>query len=199
MCKVLCIVGSVLLVILAAAPAPASTIDVGSHILAPNQPDQLVPIYVSVGAGGDTLQSIQGLNFNIQIADGSDDTAAPFFTTDPDILTGTIFAANNTGPSGPAHILHYGYASTTTAGGYVPANGLLGTVTISTVGFTSGTYLLEMSDTLGGPTDFGGVPVNFIEAGSITIAPEPSSLACLVGLLAAGPLVLWLRKRRGSR
>jgi len=148
-------------------------IDVGHHVLLPDTPGQTFQVSVT---GGDL---VQGLNFNLQVADGGPEWGGvidgPAIEA-LDILTGTIFDGNNTGtvdldggpPSGSDIAPQYEGRSTTTDSGSVPASGLLATVTIDTTGFSSGTWDLFLSNTLNGPTDFAGLPASITD-GSIRV------------------------------
>src|SRR3989304_2976478 len=72
----------------------APVIEVGEHVLLPDQADQAIDIYVS---GGDL---VQGVNLNIQVADGGPEAGGSIngpVIQDLRILEGTIFAGNNTG------------------------------------------------------------------------------------------------------
>jgi hypothetical protein len=140
---------------------------VGSHVLEPNTPGQTIPIYVSGG------WPVQGLNFNIQVADGgpaAGGTLTAPVIADVDILTGTIFAATNTGlrtddddPAGADAVPQHEYRGTTTAAGTVSAEGLLATVTIDTTGFERGSWSLVISNTINGATDFAGLPATIVD------------------------------------
>ena len=116
---------------------------------------------------------MQGLNFNIQVADGGPSAGgtlpAPVIT-DVDILTATIFAATNTGlrtdaddPAGADPVPQHEYRGTTTAAGTVSAEGLLATVTIDTTGFERGSWSLMMSNTINGSTDFAGLAATIVD------------------------------------
>jgi hypothetical protein len=142
-------------------------IAVGTHVVQPNTPGQTIPIYVSGG------WPVQGLNFNIQVADGGPSAggmlSAPVIT-DVDILTATIFAATNTGlrtdanyPGGADPVPQHEYRGTTTAAGTVSAEGLLATVTIDTTGFERGSWSLVMSNTVNGSTDFAGLASTIVD------------------------------------
>lgn len=177
----------------------ASVIVVGDHELQPNLAGQQVQIFVT---GND---QVEGLNFNIQVGAGG------ARILDLDILTGTIFASNNTGtsdPDGPGAgdlaPLWEG-RTTTTSGGTVVASGLLGTVTFDTTGLFGGTWGLSMSQTSNGPTDFADPDILLdITDGSIFIrggsqgedVPEPATTA-LLGL-ASVALAGYLRRRRAA-
>ena len=140
---------------------------VGTHVLEPNTPGQTIPIYVSGG------WPVQGLNFNIQVADGgplAGGTLTAPVIADVDILTATIFAATNTGlrtdadaPAGADPAPQHEYRGTTTAAGTVSAEGLLATVTIDTTGFERGSWSLVMSNTINGSTDFAGQAVTIVD------------------------------------
>lgn len=150
-------------------------IAVGSHVLLPNTAGQVIQIYV-IGE-----VAVQGLNFNIQVADGGPEAAAWGGSIDGpeiqglDIITGTIFASSNTGGGDdsdgayPADsIPQWEFRDTTTNSGTVVANGLLATVTIDTTGFTSGSWSLVIGETVNGPTDFAGLAA-VITDGTITL------------------------------
>ena len=151
----------------AAAGTDTPRIVVGSHVLEPNTPGQTIPIYVSGG------WPVQGLNFNIQVADGGPlggGTLTAPVITDVDILTATIFAATNTGlrtdadpPAGADPVPQHEYRGTTTAAGTVSAEGLLATVTIDTTGFERGSWSLVMSNTINGSTNFAGLAATIVD------------------------------------
>lgn len=178
--------------LVAAVPAWGDPIIlVGEHILLPDTPGQSIEVYVS------GTPAVQGLNLNVQL--GPD----PYATDGPvlsglDILTDTIFAANNTGASNPEQGLGidlpmFETRTTTTLSGTVVADGLLATMTVDTSGLQSGTWTLSLSNTLNGPTDFAGLSA-IITDGSIHIVPEPATL-----LLALTALVGFIAFRRRSR
>jgi hypothetical protein len=170
--------------------AQAASVNVGLHSLYANVSGQKVKLNVS---GGDLVDA---LNFFVQIGDGG--VAASGYRgtgpliTEVDILTGTIFAGNNSGQTDltgglvplPAEIALVG---TDTASGSVTASGLLATLTIDTTGYAAGsTFDLKLKGTLNGDSSFGLDPIT-ITNGSIVLVPvpEPASLMTLV-LLAAG-------------
>ena len=142
----------------------------------PNTPGQVVEINVT---GGD---AVKGVDFNAQVADGGvgvGGTATGPKITSADIVTGTIFAANNTGDSNANPNYVFGnmvaFHSTTTVSGTVPANGRLATMVFDTTGFTSGTWTLRLAGTVNGDTAFGAIPTNIIN-GNISIgATAPPS------------------------
>jgi hypothetical protein len=177
---------SILLV--ASVAMAGQVIDVGGHYLLPNSADQWVEVSVS---GGD---AVMGLNFYAQVGDGNFDGLSPHLgprITSVDILTGTIFAGNNTGqskaPEGdpdPEVYSQWDGAQTTTATAAVPASGRVARVNFDTTGFAGGTWDFELAGTAVGDTDFADTPIA-ITNGSITITPEPSGLIMLAGALAA--------------
>ena len=136
-------------------------IHVGDHLLAPDQAGQTLPVYASGGF------PVQGVNFNLQVADagpeGNGSVDGPVLQ-DLDILGGTIFAANNNGvvdidgEGSPDIVPQFEGRDTTTVSGTVITEGLLGTVTVDTTGFTSGQWPLVMSMTVNGASDFTVVP-----------------------------------------
>jgi hypothetical protein len=141
------------------------TIEVGHHILVADTPGQVVRVHVE---GGD---SVQGVTFNLQIADGGPEAGGEMrgpVIRQVDLLTNTVFATNNTGQRDLGSFPQIAIHATTTAAGSVPASGLLATVTIDTTGVTNGVFALSMSNTLNGATDFAGIPAN-IPDGSITV------------------------------
>jgi len=141
---------------------------VGTVELQPNQPGQTIQIFVT---GSDP---VQGLDLNVQIADGGPELDGEIdgpAITDLDIFTDAIFGTNNTGDREPVPVGQFPQfvaAGTTTASGEVLAEGLLATLTIDTTGFTEGSFDLILSDTLNGPTDFAGVPLEIVD-GTITV------------------------------
>lgn len=159
--------------------AATPTIVVGSHNLQPNQPDQTVQIFVS---GGDL---VAGVNFYIQTANGGPEAEAEGWIppgtaivapaiTNLDLLTGTIFAENNLGQLGglpPGAYPQIAFGGTLLASGYVPADGLLATVTIDTTGFLSGSFALSLT-VAGLPTDFAPIPINITD-GTINLVNTP--------------------------
>ena len=132
-------------------------IDVGVVPLLPNTPEQKVRIYVSDGI------DVQGLNFNIQIADGGVAAGGSIVgpeIEDVDILFGTPFDGNNTGQNDSLSMRQIWVQTTTTASGTVFANGLLAILTINTAGFAGQVFDLKVGDTLNGDTDFAGLPID---------------------------------------
>jgi hypothetical protein len=190
----------VILIVAAAEIASAEpVIDVGEHLLLPDA-TQTIAIYSS----GD--ETVQGLNFYVQIGDGGEDNGGtdtkPIITTVDIVGSGTLFQGNNTGQSTIGSKLLWA-ASTTTDAGTVSDNGLLAYVTIDTTGTKLGdVYALSLTGTgagiFGDPgldTDFAGIAAT-ITNGSIRIVPEPGAFVLLGGLLAFLPVVLWRCRRK---
>lgn len=175
-----------------ALPALADPIVVvGDHLLLPDTPNQSIAVYVSGG------QAVQGLNFYSQLGPDPWATDGPVLSS-LDILTGTIFAGNNTGAidveqAFGVDLPMFEGRTTTTLSGSVAATGLLGTITIDTSGIQSGTWDLRLEDTANGPTTFAGVPISITD-GSIRVVPEPT--AALLGLLAVVSLATLRRRGR---
>lgn len=180
--RLCCVLAAVALSSMASAVAAAPIINVGNHILQPDLAGQTVQIFVS---GGD---AVQGLNFNAQVADGGPGDAGGVIDgpnlTHADIITGTIFATNNSGEVNPGSLPQIAIRTTTTNSGTVAAEGLLATLTVDTTGFLVGTWDLKLAGTLNGNTDFAGVPAAIVN-GTITIVPEPHALG-LAGLATLG-------------
>jgi hypothetical protein len=134
----------------AAPPTVAATIDAGTHLLAPNTPGQQVPILVTGG------EPISGIDLFVQIGDGGavvggDDTGP--IITNLDLVTGAIFATNNSGVFTDPTPLIWG-ATTTTTSGTVSASGVLATLTIDTTGILTGQFDLILNPPSTGPTAF---------------------------------------------
>ncbi len=189
-------------VLLTVVVAPAAwaeiIINVGRHQLLADTVAQEIELFVQATEG----EQVQGLNLNVQIADGGPDAGGQEtgpLITDIDIVTGTIFGANFTevvNPEAQANLnfKQFEIRTTTTGQGRVFANGLLATLTIDTTGFFEGSFALRLSDTLNGATDFAGVAVTVTD-GTIDVGapiPEPTSWA----ILLAGTLIGLTRRRR---
>lgn len=165
-------------------------INVGTHLLAPNTPGQTIQIFVSTT----DANRIGGCNLNAQV-DGAGPPyggiAGPVIT-EANLVAGTIFAGNNSGQTDLGSVPMLAMYSIVTNSGTVEASGLLVTLTIDTTGyFTPGqTWTLQLGNTLNGATDFAPTAATIVD-GSITLTPEPGTLA-LLGLGAAG----LLRRRR---
>lgn len=197
---------------LASVSQAATSIVVGNHLLLPNTANQKIEILVT---GGD---QIQGVNLNAQI--GTDPTSAvtPVFQFDanqhlvfpgPNLSTllaaGSIFAPpTGFGENDVTFFPALWQAGSATSSGTVAANGVLATLYIDTTGFFSGTWALNLADTIGGPTDWAGsifngneVPNPVITDGSITIVPEPTSVVmAMFGVAGLGAVAIRRRRAR---
>ena len=116
------------------------TIVVENDVLLPNRAGQTIQIMVSGGT------AVSGVDFNAEIAGGgtvNGGTAGPAITN-VDLVTGTIFAGNNSGqqniPSNSPQVYEGGISTTS---GTVAASGLLATLTINTTGFQGFDVQLE--------------------------------------------------------
>jgi hypothetical protein len=150
--------------------ARAAAVNAGTHFLAPNTPGQQVPILVT---GSD---AVSGIDFFVQVGDGGatvggDDTGPRI--TQVDLVSGTIFAGNNTGVFVDPAPLIWG-ATTTTVSGSVSADGVLGRLTIDTTGMFLGQFDLILNPPSIGPTAFAdpGISTNLIN-GSLVIGDLP--------------------------
>jgi hypothetical protein len=172
----------------------AISIDVGSHNLFADTPDQKISLFVT----GDEL--VTGFSLRAQIGDGTGPNAEPVFSSVH--FTPAIWDAfaNSTigGPDGGAEQFAEAGVLFDNSGNQVLANGHLLDLTVSTVGITSGTFDLLLSSTeIGVGSAFiltgGDERTPDITNGSINIVvPEPATIAL------ATPAVLLLRRRKRS-
>ena len=146
---------SVLAVLAITAVAMATpSINVGTIYLANDQASQSRTISVT---GGD---AVQGLELNMKIADGS---SGPTFNS-VDILSGTVFAANNSGLfPGSYAFARTAYQGVVTNDSTVSANGLLATISFNGTGTANGTYGLSLINTPEGRTNFAGLFTNITD------------------------------------
>ncbi len=183
-------IGGLLCVLLLTLPVNASLIvRAGDHELAPNTANQIIEILIE-GQGSEN--TLQGINLNIQIADG--------FTgpkiTDVDVVgPGTVFASpNNNGQAGGKITDQIwggvGTISPTplTVGA---ANSVLAKVTIDTTGFFPGSnpWEFKLLGTLNGDSTLLGTTGSerFVD-GSLSVVPEPASILTLIaGASLLGP------------
>jgi hypothetical protein len=173
---------------------------VGSPTIVANSPTASWTFTIAGGVSS----SVSGLNFNIQVGDG---TVGPP-VTGIDLITGTPFAAlaSTQQPNGPQPPnQHAAFWNVTTPGSppatiSVSPGKWVGTVTFNTTGFTSGSWPLHLDATANGPTtylDSNGDPIStLITDGTLTIVPEPSAYAALAGVACLGFGFLARRSRR---
>ncbi|MEM9657360.1 MAG: hypothetical protein AAF961_03275 [Planctomycetota bacterium] len=173
-------------------------IEIGDIQLFENTANQVVPISVT---GGDP---VQGLNFNIQVADGGPEAPngvmdGPAITGVDVIGPGTIFNGNNTGQGGNGLVLpQFAEAITTTSSGTVNAVGTLAFVTFDTTGFSAGSsFDLLLKGTLNSDTDFAGVSANITNGTiSLVVVPEPSAFLYAGAIAALAGGCVRLKQRR---
>jgi len=136
---------------------------VGNHVLAPNISGQPLGLTVSGGT------QVGALDLSVEVADGglaNGGTVGPKFTfpaggsfLGADLITGTIFAQNNSGQQNVTTQSQVYSGSISTASGTVPAAGLLATLNFDTTGIAPGTYSLKLAGfrngAVSGNTDFG--------------------------------------------
>lgn len=170
------------------------TITVGNHLLLPNTPNQVIAILVS-SAG----EQVAGLDLYLYVNGGVG--PAPVITAIDVVGPGTIFAPNNVGQFslGPPYDVPglQPSAITTTASGFVPANGVLAYVTFDTTGIPVGGYTISLTNPDLGPTDFAVNPGfdAILVDGFIGQVPEPSTFV-LAALGVAGACGMRLRRKR---
>lgn len=187
-------------------------VQVGNNDLAANSVGQVVNLFIQ-NTGTTSADDVQvfGISFNVQIADGSTSTSAPNLTG-VDILTGSVFASNNTGQQNPTMTVHHWNATTTTSSGAATlVHGTtteIGQLTIDTTGFSSGSWALSLTLYNGGTHYFDNhanpiVPT--ITDGTITVVPEPNSavgascmLLAMVAFLRRKSLCSWALRRNFS-
>lgn len=193
-----------------ATSTEAAIINVGSHDLLPNTPNQSVLIYAT--AEPDEL--VTGFRLFARTGDGHPDygggaTLEPVFQ-DVDFGGGVWDAFPNTPMVNPV-VGYPMYAHATVAFNVteqtVSPNGLVAKLIIDTTGLFSGTYALNLSDIIpSSPGDVPdseflgfqgvGIPIEIIN-GQLNIVPEPSALTILLlcgTMMACG--TSWARRRR---
>ena len=164
-------------------------VSAGDWFLQPNLAGQ--EIWVSISGEGDVTRATVA-------AEVVGAAPLPSFT-DGTMIVGTIFASNNTGSDLEAYSGSWAWQDmSTNDGNPVDGNGILAKLTVSTVGVFDGSFALKLSELPSLPDDktsVGTEPVVNVtyRDGSITVVPEPSSIALL--LMALGG-VAFARKRR---
>ncbi len=196
------------LMLLSVGIVNAASIDVGSHFLQPNTPNQSIMISIAPEAGDPTTR---GINLRAQLGDGNGLGDEPVFqgalgSFEGLDLTGSIWDGLASGSTVSGNgVPRTGFGSLGSAdltsdnpAESVAADGKLLTLLIDTTGFsTPDTFDLSLSDTALGNTSLVAAdgseftPLQ-ITNGSITIVPEPSGI--LLGVLAGSLLAL-----RGNR
>jgi len=189
------------------SPAAAGLfLDVGNITLSPNQADQQRVFQVQ-NTGGAPVETL-GIQFNIQIADGSAIILTPTITH-VDILTGTIFQDDNTSQGGRMDTVRRWEVYTLENGSppkpSVPTGfSTVATVTFDTTGFSAGSWGLSFSVPSGSTAyfDASGNPLAMtLYDGTLTVVPEPVNVALSIfGGLAVltGGLRFWCRRKASA-
>ena len=183
-----CLAASCLLAIAGFHVSATTTLTVGDGPtdieINPNQPGQTINLFLSSDSG----QVVGGGNLSVIVGAGGPSVGY-------NGVTGTIFDGGVAIPDANASplVLDVGLL------GPIPSpvldstgTQLLGTLTIDTTGLSSGSYSLDLSATL--LNDDGAQPITFDLDGAttVTIVPEPTSIA----LFGLGGLVIGMRRRR---
>lgn len=166
-----------------AATGQTATIQVGDHVLLPNQPDQVIAIQVS---GGDP---VAGLDLFVQVGDGGPELlrfGLPAGRTGPtvnavELVAGTIFSGVTDEPVniGSEQLPQTASYTLALVGGTqsVAADGVLAYLTVDTTSIYGGTWDLRLAGVLPyapfqGPYDttFAGQPA-VVSNGQIRIVP----------------------------
>ena len=169
----------------------------GSHDLQPNMPGQTLEFLVQ--NNGSAVNNVRGLDFLIQISE--DGSEGPSITA-VDIITGTPFESNNSGPvlqDGGPHLKYWRVETTGPSSPVTLPSGAtrMARVTFDTTGLNSGTWGLFFDtafDTAYSDTSNNAIPMT-INNGSLTVVPEPSHYAAMAG---AGCLIWAVVRRRKS-
>lgn len=186
---------------LVASPAFAETVLTAGHWTINPAAAQNVDVNTDLPIAVTATGSDQIAGFNLYMTSGPDGItpfSAPRFES-PDLIgPGTIFHTNNTGQVDIEPTLHL-FASTSTQFGTFEASGVLAFLSFDATGVEPGVYqlLLRNLQVFSQPTQLLFVSdVTYID-GSITVVPEPSSIAlaalavaCLGGvtiILVAAP------------
>lgn len=191
---------ALLLFALIAAAAPSvqatPTINVGNISLLPETDNQIVTLVVS---GGD---SVTGFDLRAQINDGKGPNPEPVFKA-VGFSGGTIWDAHPVTPTGGPVVQFPQDAQASVVfnltGDAVSATGNLVNLTISTVGFDSGTFplMLASTDDIRADSAFIGIGGLTIPAsitnGTLTITPEPASPVLLGAIVGLWPRRRWRR------
>lgn len=178
-------------------------IDAGTHTLNPNSGStQFIELFIS---NSGSAVRVGALDLFLQLADGSEATPA---IVSGDLLTGTIFSANNSGTQSDTSIPQSAFFGVSKAGGAIGSGPLIpaglsriATIGIDTLGATSGSWEIRMETTLLGDSGYfedsslaDRVPIQFVN-GTLNLGtvPEPSSWAVVAGLGLLG-FGIWRRR-----
>lgn len=180
-------------------------INVGDHVLQPNQPNQRVDLVISTTDNS----TIQGINLRARLGDGDGPMVEPVFNGTLNTLEAVIFSDGANGldyiwddhlidisgraPGASSGMLGAQYAAPNanlqTPLPEILADGIVASFLIDTTGITSGTFDFDLKGIsgLGDSTAVSGftqVPITITNGTiSITSVPEPSSLViALIGL-----------------
>jgi len=171
----------------------AVTIDMPEVLLAPNQAGQTFEVHAV--NHGDPVP-VTGIGFNVQVADGGVPAGGRIqgpAITSVDVVTGTVFASNNNGPSGAGSMVPQVYerGTLTSSGSVNLPSGIskVATVVLDTTGFDSGTFTLTLN-TVNDRTHYTTLSGNLrplLIDGAVTIASPPRVMriiACAPSRLA---------------
>lgn len=211
--------GAFVTLLLAAAPVLAATIDVGQHALIENTADQRIEICV---IPGDPVEEISNVDLFAQIADGGPEMGGSI--DGPEFMA--LDFSNSLFENDAIHVSTIADGGQIVIGGAilaqvlatVEARGLLLSLIVDTTEFFVGDprdpWDLKLVETLDLPTTLArselvdpGPPPTYVSVevpvtivnGTITLhlAPEPSTIAMLLGLLAG--MACLLVRRKGCR
>ncbi len=145
---VFCAVWTSLAAVCPSVGQAAPVIEAHSYYLLPGQ-----SVAVTVTISGAPTDSAEGVNLYMQIGSGGPPNGGPdvgpVFAGVPDVVgPGTIFHGNNLGAMTDSLGPRIVYAGTVTASGTVPANGILGRVTVNTTAADVGSWALKLTGVL---------------------------------------------------
>ena len=145
---------------------------------------------------------VDGIFFNVEVAGG---TVEP--VSDVDLITGTPFELDNTGPGGSGQISgSYFERSTTSSAPVDVPNGSpqkIATIIFNTTGIAPGTYSYTLNAFGGASATFFTSPGGDINPnlgdGTLTVIPEPGTTALVAGVLCLGVGAAYrIRQRRAQ-
>src|SRR5579859_1099243 len=165
--RMLLAVGGAVGLLARGALAANPTIVVGNHVVVP-LPGQSFTIGVSGGT------AVSGVNFNAEVAGGgtaNGGTPGPS-VTGVDLLTGSIFASNNSGQQNATSTPTQFFSGLViTSSGTVNASGTLATMTFDPSNFIGGIYSLKLAGFSNG---------NFSGDTDFTVAPDYSPIPATI-------------------